>query len=72
MQGTRQKKFCADHKPADYVYNNSNRCMQEGCIKQPSYAEKGTKNALFCTEHKREGYVDVRSSKCAQEDMKMA
>jgi hypothetical protein len=45
----------------------SKRCLEDGCIKHPSFNISNETKGLYCYEHKKENMIDVKSKRCAED-----
>jgi hypothetical protein len=45
-----------------------NKCIHDGCNKNPSYNNKGEKHPIYCVSHKLDGMIDVHNELCIYEN----
>ena len=62
--GTRNRKYCAAHKPDNFVNVNIKLCRVLGCKTVPNYGAPGTKTAHYCVVHKPDDFVNIRNKTC--------
>jgi hypothetical protein len=67
IKGSKNGRFCAEHKTAEMIDVKNKRCEHEGCDSiSPAFNIKGGKGR-FCAEHKTAEMVDVQHKRCEHE-----
>ena len=45
------------------------RCVEENCLKQPSFNFNSKSKGIYCTQHKKQNMVDVMTKRrCVEEN----
>ena len=65
-EGTRNRRFCSEHKQEGMVNVRHRRCEVEGCDRRPSFGAEDAR-ARFCSDHKQEGMQNVANKRCEME-----
>jgi hypothetical protein len=67
MYGIEYKKplKCGIHK-GDFVDVQHDRCIEEGCSKNPTFNYSGEKKGIYCGRHKKDDMQDVLSKRCQE------
>ena len=42
-------------------------CIQEGCMKRPTFNLPDQIKPIYCFEHKKENMIDIKNKKCIHE-----
>ncbi len=43
------------------------KCIEEGCIKHPTFNLPTETKAIYCNEHKKENMIDIKHKRCIEE-----
>jgi hypothetical protein len=59
--------YCSEHKKDGMIDLKHKKCIEDGCIKSPSFNKLNEKSPSYCSEHKKDGMIDLKHKSCIKE-----
>lgn len=62
--GSKNARYCAEHKPADAIDITNRRCLHpDGCTRHPAYGDPEEGRIMFCATHRMLHHTDLKNKR---------